>query len=102
MATLTVPETIQTIPESTSEVDLYLILQQDRYFCPNLGGVVRSVKWLADNLESSGISFRPSELSDALTRLIKSAFIQVSLATDITGDWYTAFTAVSRPKFQPA
>ena len=94
MATLTIPEETKVIPEQKVDVDLYEELKKPLYFCPGIGGVNRDIRWIAEALERSKISFTPGELMRVITRMIQDDFVRLMGARDSTGEWYTAFTAV--------
>lgn len=93
MATLTIPE--EVIPEKQVVVDLYKNLSEPMYFCPGIGGVYRDIKWIAEALKRSKISFTPGELMRTLTHMVKDGLIELAGATNTTGEWYVTFTEVS-------
>lgn len=96
METLIIPEETKIIPEQKVDVDLYQELQKPLYFCPGIGGVIRDIKWVAEAVEQSRISFNPGELTTALTEMIKNGLVRVVGSGDTAGNWSVGFTLVSR------
>ena len=88
---------IVEIPATQQEelVDLCCELKKEEYFCASIGGVVRDMAWITDNLKRRAIQYRDAELADALTRLIQEGFIQLAYAAG-TNYHYLRLTAASR------
>ncbi len=92
MAMLIIPEETKIIPEQEVDVDLYEELKKPMYFCPGIGGVVRDVKWIAEQLERSAISFTPGELVVVLGKMVRNDLIRMIGGRNSADNWHIAFT----------